>query len=65
MPNPFEAETDTYLVLANEEGRHSLWPNSLAVPAGWTITHGEGTRQACLEHIEQTWKDMRPKSLRG
>ncbi|MGW2816722.1 MbtH family protein [Streptomyces sp. NPDC001415] len=65
MPNPFEAESDTYLVLANEDGQHSLWPNSLAVPAGWTITHREGTRQACLEYIEQTWKDMRPKSLRG
>ncbi|MEU9101841.1 MbtH family protein [Streptomyces sp. NPDC048361] len=64
MPNPFETKTGTYLVLTNEEGQHSLWPNSIAAPAGWPVTRGDGTRQACPDHIERTWKDMRPNSLR-
>jgi MbtH protein len=63
MTNPFEDEDGRYLVLVNDEGQHSLWPVSVDVPAGWRVAHGEDTRQACLEHIEQHWTDMRPKSL--
>lgn len=64
MTNPFEDETaDGFLVLANEEEQHSLWPAALAVPAGWREIR-RGRRDACLEHIEQTWTDLRPRSLR-
>ncbi|WP_326847143.1 MbtH family protein [Streptomyces kaniharaensis] len=63
MTNPFEDEEATYLVLVNEENQHSLWPASLAVPAGWTVTHGPAGRQDCLDHIENTWTDLRPASL--
>ncbi|WP_317891373.1 MbtH family protein [Saccharopolyspora pogona] len=63
MTNPFEDADGTYLVLVNEEGQHSLWPSFIDVPSGWTVAHPEDTRQACLDHIEQNWTDMRPKSL--
>lgn len=63
MTNPFEDADATYLVLVNDEGQHSLWPSFIEVPAGWTVAHGEDTRQACLDHIEQHWTDMRPRSL--
>jgi len=33
------------------------------VPLGWTIALKSDTRAACLEFINQNWKDMRPKSL--
>ncbi|MEV5603681.1 MbtH family protein [Streptomyces sp. NPDC052299] len=61
--NPFENDDARYLVLVNEENQHSLWPAFAEVPAGWTVAHGEDTRQACLDHIESHWTDMRPKSL--
>ncbi|MEW2387154.1 MbtH family protein [Streptomyces venezuelae] len=61
--NPFEDENGTYLVLVNAEGQHSLWPSFVDVPAGWDRVFGEDSRQACLDHIEQNWTDMRPKSL--
>ncbi|MFI5770956.1 MbtH family protein [Streptomyces sp. NPDC051658] len=61
--NPFENDDARYLVLVNEENQHSLWPAFAEVPAGWTVTHGEDTRQACLDHINASWTDMRPKSL--
>ncbi|MER7847145.1 MbtH family protein [Kitasatospora sp. NPDC096077] len=61
--NPFEDENGTYLVLVNDEGQHSLWPAFVEVPAGWRTVHGEDSRQACLDHIEQNWTDMRPTSL--
>lgn len=61
--NPFEDEDANYFVLINEEGQHSLWPVFADVPDGWEIVFGEEKRQACLDFIEKSWTDMRPKSL--
>ncbi|MBE1495053.1 MbtH protein [Amycolatopsis lexingtonensis] len=63
MTNPFEDPDGTYLVLVNAENQHSLWPESVDVPAGWTVAFGPSGRQACLDHVEANWTDMRPKSL--
>jgi MbtH protein len=63
MANPFDDENGTFLVLVNDEGQHSLWPSFADVPTGWKVTFGEDTRQACLDHVERNWTDLRPKSL--
>ncbi|MGV9774250.1 MbtH family protein [Streptosporangium sp. NPDC003464] len=63
MSNPFENPDGVYLALINDEGQYSLWPSWAEIPAGWTVAFGEDTRQACLDHIEANWTDMRPKSL--
>ncbi|MBP8535083.1 MbtH family protein [Streptomyces sp. MK37H] len=63
MSNPFENAEGRFFVLVNEEQQYSLWPAFAEVPAGWTVVHGEDTRDACLAHINQNWTDMRPKSL--
>jgi MbtH protein len=63
MTNPFEDEKGSYLVLANDEGQHSLWPAFVAVPAGWVVVHGEDGRQACLDYVDANWTDLRPRSL--
>lgn len=63
MSNPFDDPEGVYTVLVNDEGQHSLWPDFAEVPGGWTVAHGPGARQECLEHIEANWTDMRPKSL--
>ena len=63
MTNPFEDNDAQYLVLVNDEGQHSLWPVFVEIPAGWNQVFGEAGRQACLEYIEKSWVDMRPKSL--
>lgn len=63
MTNPFEDPEGSYYVLVNGEGQHSLWPSFVDVPAGWTVTFGVADRQACLDHIEANWTDLRPKSL--
>jgi MbtH protein len=61
--NPFENENGVYHVLVNDEGQHSIWPEFVPVPQGWTIVHKSASRQSCLEFVEQNWTDMRPKSL--
>jgi MbtH protein len=63
MTNPFEDSDGTYLVLVNDEGQYSMWPSFAEIPAGWTVAKSEDTRQACLDYVDQTWTDMRPKSL--
>ncbi|WP_433607264.1 MbtH family protein [Dactylosporangium sp. CA-139114] len=63
MTNPFDDEDRTYLVLVNDERQHSLWPATIAVPAGWVTAFGEDTRAACLDYVERHWTDLRPASL--
>ena len=63
MTNPFEDENGEFLVLVNDEGQYSLWPGFRDVPAGWATVGPRGKRQECLDWIEATWTDMRPKSL--
>ncbi|MDN0201204.1 MbtH family protein [Streptomyces sp. S.PNR 29] len=63
MTNPFENPDGSYLVLVNDEGQHSLWPEFADVPAGWTVAKTADTREACLAHVEENWTDMRPASL--
>jgi MbtH protein len=64
MRNLLDDEAGTFLVLVNEEGQHSLWPEGIAVPPGWNAVHRSDTRQNCLAYIKEHWIDMRPESLR-
>jgi uncharacterized protein YbdZ (MbtH family) len=63
MANPFDREDGTFLVLANIENQHSLWPAEIGVPEGWHIVHDTDTRAACLDYVETHWTDLRPASL--
>jgi MbtH protein len=56
--------TDQYVVVVNDEEQYSIWADGRELPAGWHADGVRGSREACLEHIEQVWTDMRPKSLR-
>jgi MbtH protein len=63
MENLLDDMNGTFLVLANDEGQHSLWPEPIAVPVGWSVVHPADTRQNCLDYIGRNWTDMRPLSL--
>ncbi|WP_327279936.1 MULTISPECIES: MbtH family protein [unclassified Streptomyces] len=63
MANPFDDPDGRFLVLVNDEGQHSLWPDFADVPAGWNVTFGPADRVPCVEHINTNWTDMRPRSL--
>ncbi|RKS73712.1 MbtH protein [Actinomadura pelletieri DSM 43383] len=65
MTNPFDDPDGTFLVLVNDEGQHSLWPEFADVPAGWTTVFGPAARADCLTHITENWTDLRPRSLRS
>lgn len=63
MTNPFDDENGTFLVLVNDEGQHSLWPEFAEVPDGWRVVFGPDRRAACTTYVEVNWTDMRPRSL--
>lgn len=52
-----------FLVVANAEGQHSIWPDFKSVPDGWREIGFKGLKKDCLEHIAAVWTDMRPLSL--
>ncbi|TVS83598.1 MbtH family protein [Mycobacterium helveticum] len=63
--NPFDDDELAFCVLVNDEEQHSLWPAFKDVPAGWRVVFGADSRANCLTHIEKSWTDLRPGSLRA
>jgi MbtH protein len=62
--NETESDNHLYKVLVNHEEQYSLWRNDWPDALGWTDTGRTGTRQECLDYVNQIWTDMRPLSLR-
>ena len=52
-----------YKVVINHEEQYSIWPEDRENPMGWKDAGKEGSRQECLDYIEEVWTDMRPLSL--
>jgi len=64
----FYADQDdnrTYKVVVNHEEQYSIWPHDKANPLGWKDEGTVGSKKDCLQHIDATWTDMRPLSLRA
>lgn len=55
----------TYKVVINHEEQYSIWPVEREVPVGWKDAGKEGSKEECLNYIEEVWTDMRPLSLRN
>jgi MbtH protein len=53
-----------YKVVVNDEEQFSIWAEHRDNPPGWHDAGVAGTKDECLAHIEATWQDMRPRSLR-
>lgn len=59
-----EAIEARYVVVVNHEEQYSIWPEYREIPAGWERTGKAGSKQFCLDYIDEAWTDMRPLSLR-
>jgi MbtH protein len=49
-----------FRVVINVVGQYSVWPAGRSVPEGWHGVAVEGSRQRCLDWIEQNWTDPGP-----
>lgn len=61
---PIASDEPIFLVVVSDEERYSIWPDYKEIPWGWRAEGFNGPRQACLDHIDKVWTDMRPLSLR-
>lgn len=55
---------DRWFVVQNDEGQYAIWPEGRDVPQGWNVIGPVRSKQEALDHIKETWTDMRPQSLR-
>ncbi|MEO3789454.1 MbtH family protein [Nonomuraea sp. B10E15] len=56
--------TQRHQVVVNDEDQYSLWPADRQPPDGWRAEGFAGSKEECLSHIDQVWRDMRPRSVR-
>ncbi|WBQ08262.1 MbtH family protein [Kribbella sp. CA-293567] len=61
---PEATDGPAYLVVRNSEEQHSILAVGKPLPKGWQPAGFEGSKTACLEHIDAVWTDLRPLSLR-
>lgn len=61
---PSKEDLTTFRVVINHEEQYSIWAVGREIPLGWKASGFEGSKQECLDHIEEVWTDMRPLSLR-
>lgn len=59
-----DADSTLYKVVVNDEEQYSIWAADLPIPPGWHEVGVSGFKDECLAYIGETWKDMRPLSLR-
>jgi amino acid adenylation domain-containing protein len=65
MSSPFDDPGAPFLVLANEDGCHSLWPAFAPVPSGWTVVRGAGPRSDSLAYVDSVWRGRAPVARSG
>ncbi len=59
-----ETDDTIYRVVMNHEEQYSIWPEYRELPLGWRDAGKTGSKEECLDHINEVWTDMRPLSLR-
>jgi MbtH protein len=59
-----EDDKTRYAVVINHEEQYSIYPADRRPPAGWKLAGKIGSKQTCLDYIEEVWTDMRPADLR-
>ena len=64
MAHDTPEDTTIYAVVVNHEEQYSIWPAHREIPAGWSAVGKSGSKNECLDYIEEVWTDMRPLSLR-
>lgn len=53
-----------FKVVVNHEEQYSIWPYGKEIPNGWEFVGFDGTKEECLDYIEQNWENILPLSVR-
>lgn len=58
--NPFDNDAINFIVLQNQQGQYSLWPEFAEIPKGWQAIIGPTSRAKCIDYVEQHWTEINP-----
>ena len=58
MPDPIR-----YKVVINSEKQYSIVPDTELPTRMWREAGMTGTKEQCLQYIEEVWTDMKPSDL--
>ncbi len=53
-----------YKVVINHEEQYSIWPADRENARGWKDAGRAGSKEQCIDYIEEVWTDMRPRNIR-
>jgi MbtH protein len=53
-----------YKVVINHEEQYSIWPADRENALGWNDVGRVGSKDDCIDHIEQVWTNLSPAELR-
>jgi MbtH protein len=59
-----EEDTTIYKVVVDREKQYSIWPADRENVPGWKEVGKSGSKDECLDYIEEVWTDMTPLNLR-
>lgn len=67
MSGGFLGDDDDYpcVVVANDLGQYSIWPEHRDAPEGWHRQEYSGRKADCLRHIGEVWADPTPFQREG
>jgi MbtH protein len=54
-----------YKVVINHEEQYSIWPADRENALGWNDVGRVGSKDDCIDHIEQVWNNLSPAELRS
>lgn len=58
-------EAEPFDVVINDDEQYSIWWSQRSLPVGWQRVGVRGSKDECLQHIEDTWTDISPRSVRS
>jgi MbtH protein len=61
---PQDGDRTVYVTVVNDAEQWSVWPAARPLPVGWKASGRSGSKQECLEYVQEVWVDMRPLSVR-
>lgn len=64
MAEDTQDEGIRYKVVVNHEEQYSIWPAQRENALGWRDVGKSGSREECLDYIQEIWTNLRPLSLR-
>lgn len=57
-----DRSSSKYIVINHEE-QYTVWRSGIKLPSGWREIGRTGTKEDCLNYIEEVWTDMKPSGL--